>query len=38
MKTLLKLFGRFMRWYITLVIFMACLLFIIKTVGGWAGF
>jgi hypothetical protein len=33
MKTLLRLFGKFTRWYITLIIFMACLLFIIITLG-----
>lgn len=37
MKTLLRLFGKFTRWYITLIIFMACLLFIITTLGNMAG-
>lgn len=38
MKTLLRLFGKITRGYITLIIFMACLLFIITTLGGMAGF
>ncbi|HBY5146257.1 TPA: hypothetical protein MIX13_22800 [Klebsiella pneumoniae] len=38
MKTFLRLFVKFTRWYITLIIFMACLLFIITTLGGMAGF
>lgn len=38
MKTFLCLFGKFTRWYITLIIFMACLLFIITTLGNMAGF
>ncbi|MGV4196453.1 hypothetical protein [Citrobacter freundii] len=38
MKTFLRLFGKFTRWYITLIIFMACLLFIITTLGNMAGF
>jgi hypothetical protein len=35
MKTFLRLFGKFTRWYITLIIFMACLLFIITTRAIW---
>lgn len=38
MRTLLRLLGKITRWYITLIIFMACLLFIITTLGGMAGF
>lgn len=38
MKTFLRLFGKFTRWYITLIIFMACLLLIITTPGNMAGF
>ena len=38
MKTLLRLFGKATRWYITLIIFMACLLFIITALGDMAGF
>ena len=38
MKTLLRLLGKITRWYITLILFMACLLFIITTLGDMAGF
>ena len=38
MKTRLRLPGKFTRGYITLIIFMACLLFIITTLSGMAGF
>jgi len=38
MKTLLRLFGKATRWYITLIIFMACLLFITSTPGDRAGY
>ncbi len=38
MKTLLRLLGKATRWHITLITFMACLLFIITTIGDTAGF
>jgi len=38
MKTLFRLLGKATRWYITLIIFMACLLFIITSLGDMAGF
>ena len=38
MKTFLRLFGKFTRWYITLGIFMACLLLIIAHHRRMAGF
>lgn len=38
MKSLLRLLGKAIRAYITLIIFMACLLFIITTLGNMAGF
>lgn len=38
MKSLLRLLGKVTRGYITLIIFIACLLFIITTLGDMAGF
>lgn len=38
MKSLLRLLGKAIRGYIILIIFIACLLFIITTLGDMAGF
>lgn len=38
MKTIFRLLGKATRWYIILIIFMACLLFIITSLGDMAGF